>query len=125
MSSSTRAVIASAVAAAAILAACASEDPAPAKTSPGYVSLDGGAVKIPKKNVGSVDLTKLPLGDGKYTTAAPKRGWIYTCNAHYMPARDNDTLESTGVAGLSGKLPGVEPRPYIIRFTSSGFSEEG
>jgi hypothetical protein len=23
----------------------------------------------------------------------------------------------TGVAGLSGRLPGVEPRPYIIRFT--------
>src|SRR6476660_7485067 len=23
----------------------------------------------------------------------------------------------TGVAGLFGKLPGVEPRPYIIRFT--------
>ena len=23
----------------------------------------------------------------------------------------------TGIAGLAGKLPGVEPRPYIIRFT--------
>ena len=23
----------------------------------------------------------------------------------------------TGIAGLRGKLPGVEPRPYIIRFT--------
>ena len=26
-------------------------------------------------------------------------------------------LISTGVAGLRGRLPGVEPRPYIIRFT--------
>ena len=26
-------------------------------------------------------------------------------------------LIGTGVAGLRGKLPGVEPRPYIIRFT--------
>jgi len=26
-------------------------------------------------------------------------------------------LVGTGIAGLCGKLPGVEPRPYIIRFT--------
>ncbi len=26
-------------------------------------------------------------------------------------------VASTGVAGLRGRLPGVEPRPYIIRFT--------
>src|SRR5438046_5277890 len=26
-------------------------------------------------------------------------------------------LAATGVAGLLGKLPGVEPAPYIIRFT--------
>ena len=26
-------------------------------------------------------------------------------------------LAGTGLAGLFGKLPGVEPRPYIIRFT--------
>ena len=26
----------------------------------------------------------------------------------------------TGIAGLFGKLPGVEPRPYIIRFTTGG-----
>ena len=26
-------------------------------------------------------------------------------------------LTGTGLAGLAGKLPGVEPRPYIIRFT--------
>src|SRR2546423_2268098 len=26
-------------------------------------------------------------------------------------------VAGTGIAGLLGKLPGVEPRPYIIRFT--------
>ena len=26
-------------------------------------------------------------------------------------------LVGTGIAGLRGKLPGVEPAPYIIRFT--------
>jgi hypothetical protein len=26
-------------------------------------------------------------------------------------------MVGTGIAGLSGKLPGVEPKPYIIRFT--------
>src|SRR5688572_21286803 len=26
-------------------------------------------------------------------------------------------LLATGIAGLRGRLPGVEPRPYIIRFT--------
>src|SRR6059058_1140660 len=26
-------------------------------------------------------------------------------------------LTATGIAGLRGRLPGVEPRPYIIRFT--------
>ena len=26
-------------------------------------------------------------------------------------------LAGTGVAGLFGQLPGVEPRPYILRFT--------
>src|SRR5947208_9282253 len=26
-------------------------------------------------------------------------------------------LLGTGIAGLRGRLPGVEPRPYIIRFT--------
>ena len=38
------------------------------------------------------------------------------------PSRGNLTwllavMAATGVAGLFGKLPGVEPRPYILRFT--------
>ena len=35
-------------------------------------------------------------------------GWRRGCGA---------VLVGTGIAGLRGRLPGVEPRPYIIRFT--------
>lgn len=34
-----------------------------------------------------------------------------------MAAWMGAVLLATGIAGLFGKLPGVEPRPYIIRFT--------
>jgi hypothetical protein len=34
-----------------------------------------------------------------------------------MAAWMGAVLLGTGIAGLMGKLPGVEPRPYIIRFT--------
>ena len=108
MSTSTRAAIASAVAAASILAACASgDDPAPAAAPKGYISLDGGAVQIPKKNVGSIDLTRLPLGDGKYGSS-PKRGYIYGCQQHYMPVRDNDTL-----AWVHGKTWNLKQKIYV------------
>ncbi len=35
----------------------------------------------------------------------------------WMAAWLGIVLAATGVAGLFGRLPGVEPRPYIIRFT--------
>jgi hypothetical protein len=35
----------------------------------------------------------------------------------WMAAWLGAVLLGTGIAGLRGKLPGVEPRPYIIRFT--------
>src|SRR5207342_3694596 len=35
----------------------------------------------------------------------------------WMAAWLGAVLIGTGIAGLRGKLPGVEPRPYIIRFT--------
>ena len=35
----------------------------------------------------------------------------------YMAAWLGIVIVGTGIAGLSGKLPGVEPKPYIIRFT--------
>src|SRR5437899_7400564 len=35
----------------------------------------------------------------------------------YMAAWLGLVIVGTGIAGLFGKLPGVEPRPYIIRFT--------
>ena len=33
------------------------------------------------------------------------------------PGGSGAVLLGTGIAGLRGRLPGVEPRPYIIRFT--------
>lgn len=35
----------------------------------------------------------------------------------YMAAWLATVMIGTGIAGLTGNLPGVEPRPYIIRFT--------
>ena len=35
----------------------------------------------------------------------------------YMAAWLGIVIAGTGIAGLFGKLPGVEPKPYIIRFT--------
>ena len=35
----------------------------------------------------------------------------------YMAAWLGVVLAGTGLAGICGRLPGVEPRPYIIRFT--------
>jgi hypothetical protein len=31
---------------------------------------------------GSLDPKKLPLGDGKYTTTAPRKGYVYSCGPH-------------------------------------------
>jgi len=42
--------------------------------------------------------------------------FAYGFNA-WMAAWLGAVLLGTGVAGLRGRLPGVEPRPYIIRFT--------
>jgi hypothetical protein len=42
--------------------------------------------------------------------------FAYGFNA-WMAAWLGAVLLGTGIAGLRGKLPGVEPRPYIIRFT--------
>lgn len=42
--------------------------------------------------------------------------FAYGFNAR-MAAWLGAVLLGTGIAGLRGKLPGVEPRPYIIRFT--------
>jgi hypothetical protein len=34
-------------------------------------------------------------------------------------------LAGTGIAGIRGRLPGVEPAPYIIRFTEDPPTREG
>ena len=41
--------------------------------------LADGRIRIPRKNIGDVDLTKLPLGNGKVGSSA-KRGQMFLCN---------------------------------------------
>jgi hypothetical protein len=121
MSTSSSAAVALVVTMASIVAACSSDDaaPTPAAAATGSLSLDGGAVKIPKKNIGKVDLTKLPLGDGKYRTS-PKRGYIYTCRQDYPPAPDNDTL-----AWVHGKTWNLKQKIFVqgsVRWADATFS---
>ena len=42
------------------------------------VKLANGAMTLAGKNVGGVDLSKLPLGNGK-ANSAPQRGYVYQC----------------------------------------------
>ena len=46
--------------------------------SAGALKLDNGRIVIPRQNIGAVDLTKLPIGDKK-TSSAPQRGHIWLC----------------------------------------------
>jgi YHYH protein len=49
------------------------------------LTLAGGAASAAVLRAGSsLDPTKLPLGDGKYTTSAagPKKGYVYSCGPH-------------------------------------------
>ena len=52
------------------------------------------------------------IAPGPMTFALFAHGFTWTMAA-WLAA----VLVGTGIAGLRGKLPGVEPRPYIIRFT--------
>jgi YHYH protein len=44
---------------------------------------DGGSTASAKAD--KLDLTKLPLGDGKNTTSGPKRGYVYACQTPNGP----------------------------------------
>jgi hypothetical protein len=52
--------------------------PAAAQAKP--LKLDDGKIVIPRRNIGSVDLTKLPIGDQAYSTTTAQRGSVYLCN---------------------------------------------
>lgn len=74
---------------------------------------------IREKNKASYRLNHWPIwifvffiAPGPMTFSLFERGFDTTM-ALWMGA----VLIGTGLAGLYGKLPGVEPRPYIIRFT--------
>ncbi len=49
-----------------------------ATSSGATISVGSGAVQVPAIDVGTVDLTKLPLGDNK-TSTAPTSGSVYQC----------------------------------------------
>jgi hypothetical protein len=45
--------------------------------------LAGGAASAAVLRAGAgFDPTKVPLGDGRYTTSAPKKGYVYSCGPH-------------------------------------------
>jgi hypothetical protein len=46
------------------------------------VAAAGGAASSALGHTGSLDPTELPLGDGKYTTTGPKKGYVYSCGPH-------------------------------------------
>jgi hypothetical protein len=59
-----------------LAAVAAAATPVAAQAKP--LKLDDGRVVIPRKDIGSVDLTRLPLGDDKIS-ASPQRGSIWLC----------------------------------------------
>jgi hypothetical protein len=61
-----------------VATALAATSPAAAQAKP--LKLDNGNIVIPRKNIGSVDLTKLTIGDKAYSTTSPSRGNVYMCD---------------------------------------------
>jgi hypothetical protein len=56
-------------------------------------------------NAGSLqDVTKLPLGDNKYTTTGPKKGYIYLCNAHSDEGGGGAQANGPWISGSSWNL---------------------
>ena len=60
--------------------------------SGGSITLDNGQITVRKADVGTVDLTALPLGD-QQSSASPTKGKIDLCNSSSLqPANDNSTF---------------------------------
>jgi hypothetical protein len=62
---------------------------------------------------GAVDVTKLPLGDGKYTTSGPKKGYVYVCHVASGgqgaqvngPWIHGSTWDTTAKVAVQGSVP--------------------
>src|SRR5438477_12040904 len=46
------------------------------------VAAVAGAASAAIAQSGAIDPKSLPLGDGKYTTLGPKKGYVYSCGPH-------------------------------------------
>jgi len=74
---------------------------------------------------GPVDLTKLPLGDYKYSTAAPKQGYVYLCNVAQggggaqgsSPWIHGNTWDATAKISVEGSVSWPQAK---ISITTSG-----
>jgi hypothetical protein len=76
---SARGVVLLVASAALGLFACGGESATAHSRASANIVLANGAVVIPKRNVGDVDLTALPLGDGHFGIT-PRRGYVDLCN---------------------------------------------
>ncbi len=73
------------------------------------------------------DPARLPLGDGKVTTAGPKKGYVYVCRTSNAPAgafRDGAWIRSDGTFDLTSKavVDGSVSWPGQVTFKTSGAS---
>jgi len=73
------------------------------------------------------DPARLPLGDGKVTTAGPKKGYVYVCRTSNAPAgafRDGPWIRSDGTFDLTSKavVDGSVSWPGQVTFKTSGAS---
>lgn len=86
---------------------------APSATAPvvtGRVSILAGAASVAKQDVGSVDLTRLPLGTSRYASA-PTRGAVMACRTAtprndgvVLPWITGSTFDLTTKVAVAGKV---------------------
>ena len=78
------------------------------------------------------DPTRLPVGDGKVTTAGPKRGYVYSCQSSFRggPAvhsgewiRSDGTWDSTAKPAVSGSVSW--PSSFSVGVTGGGVRISG
>lgn len=88
-------------------AAAASTAPAPAPAASAPLAADSGAATTPPRvSSGSVDLTRLPIGDGK-VASSPVAGSVYACQRTFNGGgafRDGPWIRSDGTFDYTAKL---------------------
>lgn len=83
-----------------------------------------GALAHDPKAANSVDLTRLPLGDGHVSTTTPAQGWIYACGIGTGGGafQDGPWIHSDGTFDLTAKavVDGAVTWPGSVSITTSG-----